>query len=74
MGDGVHRKMAQREGLGLQGALAALRAVRTGERRVARHAPLRAGNRRVDVRGRHRWADSMTKDPGSLSLAMEVLK
>jgi hypothetical protein len=65
MDNSVHHKMAQREGLGLQGALAAPRAVRTGERRVARHAPLRAGNRCVDVRGHHRWADSMTKDSGS---------
>jgi hypothetical protein len=68
MRDGVYRKMAQRKRFGLQRSLAALRAVRAGERRVARHAPLRAGNRCVGVRGHHREGDSMTNNPDSTSL------
>jgi hypothetical protein len=59
MGGAVRHEMAKGEGLGHQRALAALGALWTGERRVAQHAPLRAGNRCVDVCKYHRWADSM---------------
>src|SRR3954465_11011305 len=69
MRDGVHHEMAQREGVGLQGPLAAPRAVRTAERRVTGHAPLRAGNRYIDVREHHRRADSMPKGPHRLAVS-----
>jgi hypothetical protein len=50
MGDGVHQEMAKRERLRFQRTLAAPRAIRTGERRVARHAPFDAGFLAADLR------------------------
>src|SRR6187549_2322734 len=62
MENGVRQKITQREGFGLQGSLAALRAVRARERRVARDAARRDGGQLIDLRRPHGWADSMTKD------------
>ena len=51
VGDGVHQEVAQRERLRFQHTLAAPRAIRTGERRVARHAPFDADRLGTDTRG-----------------------
>src|SRR5687767_2721793 len=61
----MHHEMAQREVVWPQGTFAALRAIATRERRVARGAPFDAGSRRVDARGHHGWPDSMTKGLGT---------
>jgi hypothetical protein len=50
VGDGVHQEVAQRERLRFERTLAAPRAIRTGERRVARHAPFDADGFGPDIR------------------------
>jgi hypothetical protein len=51
VGDGVHQEVAQRERLRFQHTLAAPRAIRTGQWRVARHAPFNAGRLGTDTCG-----------------------